>query len=160
MDLTQEVLRSLLFYDGESGKFFSKRNGIRFKIGDEITSTDVQGRLIFYINRKQYKLHRLAWLYEYGYWPNVIDHINGNNSDNRISNLRDTSCLINSQNFRSATKNNKSSRLLGVSKKRNKWSAQIRINGNIKRLGCYDTKEAAYEIYLENKRKFHEGCTI
>src|SRR5690554_7820021 len=36
-----------------------------------------------------YKAHRLAWLYEYGQWPDGdIDHINQDTLDNRIDNLR------------------------------------------------------------------------
>lgn len=35
-----------------------------------------------------YKAHRLAWFYIHKTWPkNVIDHINGVKTDNRISNL-------------------------------------------------------------------------
>ncbi|EHB7575351.1 HNH endonuclease, partial [Escherichia coli] len=33
-------------------------------------------------------VHRIAWLMVYNDWPtDVIDHINGDRSDNRIANL-------------------------------------------------------------------------
>ena len=40
------------------------------------------------INGKFYHLHRLVWFYSTGAWPiGVIDHVNRDRADNRISNL-------------------------------------------------------------------------
>jgi hypothetical protein len=44
---------------------------------------------------KNYLVHRLAWFYVHGAWPDQIDHINGDPSDNRLANLRSAN---NSQN--------------------------------------------------------------
>ncbi len=62
-------------------------------------SIDKDGYLIVKFMRKQYKAHRLIWLYTYGTMPNgVIDHINRNRLDNRITNLRDTTQAVNVEN--------------------------------------------------------------
>jgi hypothetical protein len=62
-------------------------------------SLDGYGYLILKIKRKQYKAHRMAWLYHYGEMPALnIDHINGDRLDNRIENLRSVSQLINNRN--------------------------------------------------------------
>lgn len=59
-------------------------------------SIDHYGYLILKIKKNQFKAHRLAWFLHYGEMPiNVIDHINGIKTDNRISNLRDVSQYIN-----------------------------------------------------------------
>lgn len=49
-------------------------------------------------NRKTIRAHRAAWFLSYGYWPNVIDHINRVRHDNRLINLRDTDAKGNAQN--------------------------------------------------------------
>lgn len=53
-------------------------------------------------------VHRIAWLMVYNDWPtDVIDHINGDRSDNRIANLRVVTNTQNSWNSK-MRKNNSS----------------------------------------------------
>jgi len=52
-------------------------------------------------NGSRHLAHRLAWLYMAGAWPSgVIDHMNGDPSDNRWSNLRDVTQAENNANRR------------------------------------------------------------
>ena len=50
-----------------------------------------------------------------------------------------------------------SSGFRGVSweKKRQKWHAQIKLNGKTKHLGRFNTAEQAYNAYLKAKKELH-----
>ena len=159
--LTQAELQSQLFY--EDG-FFKRlvSNNRKHLIGQFAGTIRNDGYEAISINKKIYKTHRLVWLYFYGNFPNgVIDHINGNKTDNRIENLRDISFDANRQNQKKSQRGNISG-YLGVSwdKKSNKWKSQIKTKGKNYHLGFFDNPKNAYEIYLEAKRKIHIGCTI
>jgi hypothetical protein len=114
------------------------------------------GRRQIRINNKIYLSARIVWLMQTGRFPcGVIDHINGNPSDDRMMNLRDATYSINNQNRRAS---NSSSGLMGVYKRRNAFIAQIRPSkGEAKYLGTFDTAEAAYAAYLDAKRSMHPG---
>lgn len=121
------------------------------------------GYIVITIDCKQYKAHRLAWLYMYGTWPkNHIDHLNGVRNDNRIENLRDADDQINMENRTRANKNNKSTGVQNVylNKETGKYDVMLQINGVLKRFGSYESLEKATLMAIEMKRKHHKGCTI
>jgi len=100
----------------------------------------------------------------HGGFPNgILDHINGNKSDNRIENLRESDHQKNSQNQRKATKRNLTG-FLGVSVDRSciprPYVARIKAGGKNIRLGQFQTPEQAHEAYVKAKRELHAGCTI
>ena len=79
----------------------------------------------------------------------IVDHINHNKLDNRKSNLRICSIQQNSMNSSKQKRRNTTSKYKGCywEKKRNKWRAQIKINGKQKSLGYYDSEKEAAEVY-------------
>lgn len=158
-----EDLRKSLEYNPETGEFRWKISAGRARAGSPAGTVDKsRGRLHIQFQGKLNLGHRLAWLLTYGKWPEkVIDHLDGNPLNNRISNLRDVSNSVNSQNQRKANSDNKTG-LLGVSfhKRDGKFHAQIYANGKKKRLGYFPTAELAHAAYLAAKREIHAGCTI
>lgn len=159
--LTTERLRQLLHYEPETGAFtWLARTAQRVQIGDVAGSKNSDGYLVIAINRIRYKAHRLAWLYMHGVFPaNHIDHIDGNPSNNRITNLRDVTRGVNMQNQRKARTNNKLG-ILGVICNRKSFRAEIMVDGNVRRLGTFKTPELAHQAYLDAKRRLHPACTI
>ena len=121
---------------------------------------NVQGRMQIGVDKKQYFVHRLVWLFETGSWPEgMLDHINGDPLDNRLRNLRPTNFTLNGQNQKAYRPNNKSAKLLGVSwhKHKRKFIASIKVNGHKKHLGYFDTAELAHTAYVTAKRIYHEA---
>lgn len=156
-DLTAEFLKNVLDYDPETGFFvWKQRFGKRGVPGKRAGTVDFNGYVVITINKKRHKAHRLAWLWMHGAWPEIaIDHINGERTDNRISNLREANWSENQHNRR-LQRNNKSG-YPGVSWDRHacKWRAGIRVNALSQNLGGYDTKEEAYAAHLKAKALEH-----
>jgi len=150
-------------YDPETGVFTARikaRDDGRWKAGRVLGSTHLTlGYVYLNVNKKRYLAHRLAWFYVYGEWPDgLIDHENGDRSDNRLCNLRVASHHQN----RTHTTILRSSNTTGVQgvcwcKRRSKWYARIKTNGKYKFLGYFSDLDAAKERYdLAAARLFGE----
>lgn len=160
--LTQERLKELLHYNPETGIFiWIVRTGMRNKVGCVAGTKNPTGYIQIGIDRKFYRVHRLAFLYMTGYCDETkaVDHINGIRDDNRYCNLRLVCALENRQNQKKAQINNKLG-FLGVSASRGKIRAIIMSNGKKSYLGYFETPELAHQAYLVAKRELHSSCTI
>jgi len=143
-DLAASYVRELFDYDTETGNLISKVARKRSIAGSVAGGVDLRGYTIISVDNSLYKAHRLVWLHFYGDWPDgPIDHINGVKTDNRLSNLRLVTQVINLRNQKLRSTN--SSGVCGVCwhKKRNKWMAYIYINYERKDLGLFEDKEDA-----------------
>lgn len=159
--LDQTVVKDLLSYNQQTGVFTWNvtLNG-NAKKGEVAGCVTSKGYVNVSILGRQYKAHRVAWLYVYGAWPTgLIDHIDGKRSNNAILNLRDVTQKINSQNIKLHQKRNKSG-FLGVVKNRSVWQAKIVANGERFYLGVFGTPEEAHSAYIQAKRALHQGNTL
>lgn len=155
--LTQQRLRTLLSYEPETGDFrWLVNKSSRARAGSAAASRHNAGYLAVRIDGTAYLLHRLAWLYVHGRWPqDQVDHINGDRADNRLVNLRECSNAENCQNVRP---HRDGAGTLGVSldKRRGRWQAGIGINGERRFLGYFATKEEAGAAYRAAKARLHQ----
>lgn len=154
-DLSLNSIESVLEYSPKTGVFMWRPQEAGHKRKDN-------GYVSITVHGVEVKAHQLAWFMTYGKWPNgLIDHINGDTSDNMIENLRDATHKINAQNQREAQVHNRS-KLLGVAwhKRSKKWQAGIRHEGRYRYLGLFESEQEAHGAYLVAKRFLHEGCTI
>lgn len=148
------MMRQLLSYDPATGEFtWLTSLGTRRK-GDVAGSINGRGYRHIKIAGRTYGAHRLAWLYVYGELPPAhTDHINRDQSDNRICNLR---LATNKENQGNTTKpRHNTSGVKGVHWKcRNrKWCAQIKIDGKKRYLGLFADKNAARAAYIAAARQ-------
>ena len=137
-----EEATAALRYSPESGLFHWRVNRRpAIKPGDRAGTINSHGYVQICINGRALLAHRLAWLMTHGVWPSkMIDHINGDPSDNRMANLREATGSQNQAN-RGARKDSTTG-VRGVRLLRSgKWAAQIQI-------GSFQTKEAASAAYL------------
>ena len=146
--ITQEELKSTLSYDESTGVFVNIKPKRGVKFGVEAGCVHSNGYRYIMLNRRLYRAHRLAWLYVTGNWPSdLVDHLNGNKSDNRFCNLREASKSQNQHN--TGRQKNNTSGYKGVSydKSRSKWIATICHQNSKKTLGHFNTAEDAYAAY-------------
>ncbi len=109
MKLTQKRLKELLHYNQDTGVFVwvVGRSGVKAP-GTVAGGVDKNGYMRIMVDQVTYKLHRLAWLYVKGYFPeNMVDHDDGNTLNNSFSNLKEANHVCNGQN-RKLGINNKS----------------------------------------------------
>lgn len=159
--LTQERLKKLFDYDSETGSLTWKVKGGRRKVGKPAGYLRKDGYRQVWADGKARKEHRMIWMYHHGFDSLCeIDHINGNKSDNRIENLREATKAENQQNRKKAAKLNKSSGLIGVTKRHNGWQARIQINKRHVHIGLFSTAEEAHLAYLAKKKEIHPFQTL
>lgn len=146
--ISYQKAKELIKYNSETGDlFWLPRNETHIKrppslktwntrySNKKITTIDSKGYLFCSIFGKQYRAHRIAWLIYYGEWPNVIDHINGIKTDNRIVNMRSVNVQQNHMNQCISTKNTSGVTGVYFNKKNSLWCAQMKFKGHTYHLG-------------------------
>jgi hypothetical protein len=172
-----ETLRKLLRYDPETGKLYWLPRPIemfqptktrsqegscaawnrRFAGKQALIYQHPSGHMYGKVLEVHISAHRVIWCLVYGYWPNVIDHINRQPSDNRLCNLRDGSHKDNCRNF-PVRRDNKWGRV-GIcwNEKHPRWWARITVDGKTFSLGFFKSFDAACKArdLAERKHGFH-----
>jgi hypothetical protein len=142
--LTWEALTEILSYDPATGEFRWVKSGRLGWVG-RLAGTVEQAsgyRRIEILGRSFYA-SRLAFLYMKKRWPHsLIDHRNGNRSDDRWVNLREATRQENGANRK--TRKDSKSGVNGVYQTPNgKWIARTRIGAVRHNLGVFCTIEEA-----------------
>lgn len=157
--LTQEELLRILDYNPEAGDFTWKvSRSNRVKVGQKTGYLMKCGYLLVNINYRPEYAHRLAWLYTYGRWPcEMVDHKNGNRSDNRLSNLREATARQNAGNSRTR-KTRKTPGSRGVSLRNGQWVARIGPEG--KHLGRFSTEQEAATAFATAAKEYYGAFAL
>lgn len=152
----EERLKCSYSYDPSTGKIFWKdRNQ-----GRETFKSQTNDYLQANFRGTILKAHRVAWLLHYGEWPEgSIDHINGDRTDNRLSNLRVVDHRQNGRNCKVRCDNKTG--VTGVSKRNDtgKWSVRIHTGVTYKTLGSFSCLGQAIKARREAEKVygFHEN---
>lgn len=152
--LTQELLKKHLCYDPETGEFvrigYFDSWGNYVQKTSELRNLSNEGYLIISIQGKRHKAHRLVFLYvENNNLSNdvEVDHIDGNRSNNKYSNLR---VVVKAENMKNkGLYSNSSTGVIGVSNFNGRFRARINLNGKRISLGLFDTIEEASKVRKE-----------
>lgn len=151
--LTAEVLRGLLAYDPLTGIFRWRETMRASQRGKVAGNVNWAGYRKIKIRAQLCAAHRLAWLYVHGVWPSgLIDHIDGDKSNNAISNLRIATPAQNSAR-RQTVRTISPAR--GVFPHGSGFVARIHHAGKRHYLGYFAKLEEATAAYEAKAREIH-----
>lgn len=80
-DEARTRLRAVVRYDSNTGKFYLRETG------SELGYKHPKNGIVIPVLGKQYLAHRLAWLFTWGYYPTQVRHMDGDKTNNKLSNL-------------------------------------------------------------------------
>lgn len=142
--LTQARLLELVHYDPATGEFRARVQRGNRKVGALLGTLTSHGYLKVTIDGEASYLHRFAWFYMTGAWPEGdVDHINGNGADNRWSNLREAAHFQNMHNVGLRADNSSGVRGVYFNRQKKRWQASVTVNGRRVSLGRFKSLEEA-----------------
>lgn len=155
--ITQSELKELLDYNKDTGIFtWKKRTSNRIKVGSIAGNLHNKGYIELKVNGIRFLCHRLAWFYEYDELPTLIDHINGDKADNRLTNLRKATQQSNAYNSKLRSNNKSGVRCVSWDKVRNNWAVRVTVDNQLKYFGNYNDLETAKKVADGVRKLIHK----
>lgn len=158
--IAADNIRLYLSYNADTGVFtWTKSPSNCVTAGNVAGVRRKDGYVKINFKNKAYLAHRLAWWYVHGEFPtDILDHIDRDKSNNKITNLRVSSKIKNAQNI-NVNNTRAVSGLAGAFKARTAWSSKLKIGDTLIRLGTFKTPEDAHKAYMKAKQELHKDYT-
>jgi hypothetical protein len=154
-DYSQLLARTNELFRYENGKLFRIVDCGNTSLGEEAGWTTAYKYKAVCIDYKCYLIHKLIYLMHYGVWPKIIDHINGNRSDNRIENLRVASISENAFNQKITKRNTSGCKNVSWDINKCKWVVRLTKSKKVKQWYIEDYELA--ELLAHEARELYHG---
>ena len=142
------------FYCKSGTLYWNNPEAHRCNHGDIAGSLDGDGYYVVGLASGKVPAHRIVWAMHNDDMPEIVDHINGDRTDNRIENLRAATRQQNNTNRALRSDNNSGVAGVRWHKQRSKWNARIKVDGKEISLGMYDDFELAKKARMEAEMKY------
>jgi len=135
----------------EDGRLFWRSDvARRSRAGDEAGSLTGAGYWQISYRYIMHRRHRVIYYMHTGELPDLIDHIDRDKSNDRIENLRPASKSLNVHNS-TYIKGMVPYRGVTFNKNKNKYQAELTVDGRRMYLGRFETAEEAHLVYEREK---------
>jgi len=153
MSLTQEEAHRLFEY--KDGVLYWKiKPAKRVSVGDVAGWRNSKGYQNIVIKGKQWGVHKVIFLMQHGYLPELVDHIDNNPSNNNIENLRPANKTQNNCNARIRKDNSSGFKNVNWHSQKRKWQVRLCINKKSVSFGLYHDLELADLVAQEARNKY------
>jgi hypothetical protein len=127
----------------------------RAKIGEKAGTWATHGYWRIKFDGVTYMAHKLIYaMHNGGTYPDYIDHIDGNKSNNKLDNLRPATNIQNAQNVGLHKNSTTGIKNVSWSPSKNRWKVLISANGKRKSWLVKDL-ELAELVAIEARNKYH-----
>lgn len=152
--MTYEEAISLYKYD-EGKLFFKKRTSSRTPEGSEAGFIRLDGYRSIGFKRRIYATHRVIFMMHYGFFPLMVDHIDGDKLNNKIENLRAVTALENARNSKKQKNNSSGFKGVYFDNQIKKFRSSITVLNKTIHLGNFNNIKDAANAYSIASKKYH-----
>jgi hypothetical protein len=149
-----DVLKELFEYR-DGCLYWRVSRGPSVKAGSKAGCVNGEGYMVVGLNYRKFLVHRIAWALHGNAPVPLLDHVNGDKTDNRIENLRIGNPEMNMQNMR--LRRDSTSGIKGVSwhKQSNRWTGQVWHRNKIYLAGSFTDKEECAAAVRKLREELH-----
>ena len=163
--LTEEYVKHLYDeahrkFNYEDGKLIWKEPQDKKYLGKEAGTITSNSYRSIYLGGKLWGVHRIVFLMIRGYLPYVVDHLDRNKLNNRIENLADSTESANMSNTKMRSTNTSGYRWVYYSNDTRKYSARLKVDGKMRRLGEYSTPGEAHNVARDYFEKHYKDKIV
>jgi len=144
-----------LFENRDGALYWRKTISTMARAGRKAGCTNSRGYLVVGLNYKKYLIHRLIWVMHGNDPVAVIDHINGNTTDNRIENLRASTHTENMCNAKRSRRNTSGIKGVSWNKSSRKWIGSVWYQQKMYKTPAFEIKEQCAEAVRMLRLELH-----
>lgn len=143
-------------FDYVDGELYWKQKVSPKVVVGNLAGDICNGRRRIRLNKKSLLAHRIIFMMHYNYLPSLVDHIDGDITNNRIENLREATYSQNQQNRKLGKDNTSGYKNVQWKKQKQKWMVEVKKDKNRIFVGYFDDLELASFAAEEARIIYHK----